>query len=157
MAIAPHHPTMANAYSDDLRRRILEAYEQGAGTQEQLAERFRVSVGYVEKIRGQQLRTGTMERIAHQPGRKPKFTEPIRQQLRSWLKQQPDLRLAELQQKLRQQEQLGVSLPSLWQVLRLLGLRLKKSRSTPASAIPNRTASDAKSSWKKSSRFRRKS
>ena len=46
---------MANPYSDDLRRRILEAYAQGEGTQQQLAGRFRVSVGYVEKIRGQQL------------------------------------------------------------------------------------------------------
>ena len=49
---------MANPYSDDLRRRILEAYAQGEGTQQQLAGRFRVSVGYVAKIRSQQLRTG---------------------------------------------------------------------------------------------------
>ncbi len=148
---------MANPYSDDLRRRILQSYEQGEGTQEQLAVRFRVSVGYVEKIRGQQLRTGKMERIPHHPGRKPKFTEPIRQQLRSWLKQQPDLTLAELQQKLRQHAQLGVSRPSLWQVLRLLGLRLKKSHSMPANETQNRTASGGKSSSKRSSPSRRKS
>ena len=67
---------MAKFYSDDLRRRILEAYAQGEGTQAQLAQRFRVSLGYVEKIRGQQRRTGQMERVPHHPGRKSKFTEP---------------------------------------------------------------------------------
>ena len=51
---------MAKSYSDDLRRRILEAYAQGEGTQAQLALRFRVSLGYVEKIRGQQRGTGQM-------------------------------------------------------------------------------------------------
>jgi transposase len=65
---------MARAYSDDLRRKILEAYLQGAGTEAQLAERFRVSLGYVKKIRRQQLHSGQMERIPHHPGRKPKLT-----------------------------------------------------------------------------------
>jgi transposase len=148
---------MARAYSDDLRRRILQAYVQEEGTQEQLAQRFRVSVGYVEKIRGQQLRTGQMERIPHHPGRKPKFTAAIRQQLCRWLQQQPDLTLAELQQKLQQQERLGVSQPSLWQVLRLLGLRLKKSRSTLANGTPKRTVGGGKSSSPKSSPWRRRS
>lgn len=147
---------MARPYSDDLRRRILEAYEQGEGTEAQLAERFRVSVGYVEKIRGQQLRTGQMERVPHHPGRKPLFTEPIRQRLRAWLQQQPDLTLAELQENLRQQAHLGVSRPSLWGVLGKMGLRLKKSRSTPASGTPNRTGSAAKPSSKSSTRSRRR-
>lgn len=147
---------MARPYSDDLRRRILEAYEQGEGTEAQLAERFRVSVGYVEKIRGQQLRTGKMERVPHHPGRKPLFTEPIRQRLRAWLQQQPDLTLAELQQSLRQQAHLGVSRPSLWVVLGKMGLRLKKSRSTPASGTPKGTGSAGKPSSKNSARLRRR-
>ena len=54
-----------------------------------------------------------MERIPHHPGRKPKFTEAIRQRLRGWLQQRPDLTLAELQEKLLRQAQLGVSLPAL--------------------------------------------
>jgi transposase len=84
---------MARPYSDDLRRRILESYARGGGTEAELAQRFRVSLSYVQKIRRQQRRTGKMERIPHHPGRKPKFTEPIRERLRSWLEQQPDLTL----------------------------------------------------------------
>ena len=148
---------MAKTYSDDLRRRILEAYAQGEGTQAQLAQRFRVSVGYVEKIRGQQRRTGQMERLPHHPGRKPKFAEPIREQLRRWLRQQPDSTLVELQERLAHEKQLQVSVPSLWMVLGKMGLRLKKNRSTRGSGIRKPTGSGGKRSWKPSARSRRKS
>jgi transposase len=80
----PTSTRMAKSYSDDLRRRILEAYEQEEVSQRQLAQRFRVSLGYVEKIRGQQLRTGNKERIPHHPGRKAKLTEAIRERLRAF-------------------------------------------------------------------------
>ena len=100
---------MAKPYSDDLRRRILQAYAHGEGTQAQLAQWCRVSVGYVEKIRGQPQRTGRMERIPHHPGRKPKFTAPMREPLRGWLRQRPDSTLVELQEKLAQEKKLRVS------------------------------------------------
>jgi transposase len=148
---------MARPYSDDLRRRILEAFGRGEGSEPELAARFFVSLGYVKKIRRQQLRTGTMTRVPHRPGRKPKFTEPIRDRLRSWLRQQPDLTLAELQEKLSEQARLGVSRPSLWVVLKKMGLRLKKSRSTPASGTRRRTGNGGRSSSPPSPRSRRKS
>lgn len=91
---------MGRPSANDLRCRILQAYEQGEGSQPQLAQRFRVSVSYIEKIHCQWRRTGKMERIPHRPGRKPKFTEAIRERLRGWLQQRPDLTLAELQEKL---------------------------------------------------------
>ena len=148
---------MARAYSDDLRRRILQAYEQKEGSEPDLARRFRVSLGYVKKIRQQRRRTGKMERIPHQPGRKPKFTEPIREQLRSWLQQQPDLTLVELQEHLLRQAHLPVSVPALWVVLRKIGLRLKKSHSTRKSGTRKPTGSGAKRSESKSARSRQKS
>ena len=88
---------MARVYADDLRLRILTAYEQNEGICAELADRFRVSVGQVVKIRGQQLRTGQKERRKHGPDRKPKFTEPVREQLRHWLVERPDLTLGKLQ------------------------------------------------------------
>jgi len=148
---------MARAYSDDLRRRILQAYGQEEGSEARLAQRFRVSVSYVKKIRRQLRQTGKMERVAHHPGRKPKFSEPVREQLRRWLEQQPDLTLAELQEQLHQQMRLSVSLPSLWTVLRKMGMRLKKSHSTRTSATRRPTGNGAKRSWKPSARSRRRS
>lgn len=148
---------MARAYSDDLRRRILEALERGEGIESELAIRFGVSYGYVKKIRRQQLRTGQMSRVPHHPGRKAKFTEPVRERLRDWLRHQPDLTLAELQDKLFDQVSLGVSRPSLWLVLKKMGWRLKKSRSTPASVTQKPTSSGGKRSLKGSARSRRRS
>jgi len=148
---------MGRAFSDDLRRRVLQAYARGEGSEPEVAERFGVSLGYVKKIRSQQLRTGQMERIVHRPGRKPKFTAPVREHLRGWLRQQPALTLAGLGEKLREQVKLMVSLPALWVVLKKMGLRLKKSRSMPASGIRKRTGGGARSSWKSFAPSRRKS
>ena len=53
---------MAQPYSDDLRSKLLEAYEAGALSLHKLAVQFRVSWGYVKKIRAQQLRTGEKKR-----------------------------------------------------------------------------------------------
>src|SRR5208282_4597030 len=147
---------MAKAYSDDLRRRILQAYEQREGSEARLAQRFRVSVSYVKKIRRQLRHTGKMERVPHHPGRKPKCTPSVREQLRRWLEQQPDLTLAEMQEQLRQQARLSVSLPSLWTVLGRIGMRLKKSHSTRKSATRKATGNGGKRSWKPSPRSRRK-
>src|SRR5208283_4866918 len=124
---------MAKAYSDDLRRRILQAYEQREGSEARLAQRFRVSVSYVKKIRRQLRHTGKMERVPHHPGRKPKCTPSVREQL-------------------RQQARLSVSLPSLWTVLGKIGMRLKKSHSTRKSATRKATGNGGKRSWKPSPR-----
>lgn len=53
---------MARAYSDDLRSKILRAYEHGRQGLEAIAEQFGVSYGYTKKIRRQQLQSGRVER-----------------------------------------------------------------------------------------------
>jgi transposase len=135
---------MAKAYSDDLRRKILQSWEEGEETQEQIAKHFRVSVRYIGKIVHQKRITGQAERIPHQPGRKPRFTPSIREQIRVWIRRQPDLTLVEIQEKLSQGEKLQVSLPSIWKVLKNMGLRLKKSRSMRKSRISRGSKRSAK-------------
>jgi len=90
-----------------------------------------VSLGDVNKSRRPQLGRGQMERVRHPPGRKPLLTEAVRERRRGWLGEQPDLRLGELQEQLRQPAQLGVSRPARWLVLRQMGLRLKKVAPCP--------------------------
>ena len=53
---------MAQAYSNDLRCKILESYAREEGSLRELAERFAVSHGYTKKIHREQLHTGQMER-----------------------------------------------------------------------------------------------
>jgi transposase len=62
------------------------------------------------------------------------------------LKSKPDLVLRELREELERTTGVVVSHTQMWRVVRELGLRLKKSRSTPVSETPKRTARDAQSS-----------
>jgi len=146
---------MGKPLGDDLRRKLLLAYDQGEETLEELASRFLVSVGWAKKISAARNRTGQAERLPHKPGRKPHAGIEAQQQVKSWLVQQPDLTLAEVQQKLLGEAGVSLSLPQVWKLLRKLGLRLKKSRSTPLSAIPKPIANSARSLLPASGRSRR--
>ena len=146
---------MAKSYGDDLRRKLLQAHDRGEGTLEQLAQRFSVSAAWAWKISAQRKRSGQMERVEQRRGGRRKVTAEVEQRLRGWVQAQPDLTLAELQQKLEKVQQLHVSIGRLWQVLRQMGLRLKKSRSTPANATRKPISSGAKPSSKPSAGSRR--
>ena len=123
---------MAQPYSDDLRCRILKGYERGGASLRKLAEQFQVSLPYVKKIRGQQLRTGRMERAVERPhGPARRITPEIAAQLREWVRGSPDLTLSELQQKIGQICRVHMSLKPIWRSLQEMGLRLKKHRSLP--------------------------
>jgi len=135
---------MAKSYGDDLRRKLLQAYDRGEGTLEQLAQRFSVSAPWAWKISAQRKRSGQMERVEQRRGGGRKVTAAVEQRLRGWVRAQPDLTLAELQQKLEKVQHLHVSIGRLWQVLRQMALRLKKSRSTPANATRKPTSGGGK-------------
>ena len=122
---------------------------------EQLAQRFSVSAPWAWKISAQRKRSGQMERVEQRRGTVRKVTAEVEQRLRDWVQAQPDLTLAELQQKLAQAHHLQVSIGRLWQVLRQMGLRLKKSHSTPANATRKRISSGARPSSKPSLGSRR--
>ena len=127
---------MAKPLSDDLRCRILQAYEREEGSRRQLALRFGVSFEYVRKIRRQQRRNGLMERVPQaRHGRLSRFTEAVKELLRGWLREQPDLTEAELRERLAGTD-VRASKSRVGQVLRQMGLRRKKSRSMRLSATP---------------------
>jgi transposase len=147
---------MARCYSDDLRRKLLSAYDRGEGTLTQLALRFCVSVGWARKISSQRRRTGQAERVPHRPGRKLRAGAEAQQQVRAWFRAQPDLTLAEVQARLLGEAGVPLSIPQVWYLVRRLGLRLKKSRSTPPSATAKPTSSGAKRISRRSVQSRRR-
>ena len=126
---------MAKAYSDDLRRKLLEAHDRGEGSLRELAKRFGVSVPWAWKISRQRKRTGQMERIEQRHGPRSHITVEAEGKIRRLVKQQPDATLAELQQRLWANERIRISFQHIWRVLHRMGLRLKKSHSTPKSKI----------------------
>jgi len=68
---------MARPYSDDLRRKLLEAHDLGKGTLAELADQFGVSLSWAWKISSAQKRTGSTERKLYRPG--PKVRQRIEQ------------------------------------------------------------------------------
>jgi transposase len=122
---------MAGAYSNDLRGKFLQAYEKGKGTLQELAERFAVSVGWAKKISARRTRTGQIDRPPWRRGPKSRVTPALEEWLREQIRRQPDLTLMELQQQLQQARGLRLSIGRLWLALQQMGLRLKKSHSTP--------------------------
>ena len=135
---------MARAYSNDLRRKFLQAYDKGKGTLGELAERFQVSVGWAKKISARRTRTGEIDRLPWRRGRVSRVTAAVEEWIRQQVRRQPDLTLRELQQQLEEAQGLRLSIGRWWRVLRQMGLRLKKSRSTPKNKTRRKGGSVAK-------------
>lgn len=112
----------------DLRERILTAYDQEEGTREEVAQRFRVSLGMVKKLLQQRRRTGHIGPRHHHSGRKPLIVASHHAHLRVLLDRKPDLTLKEL----RAATGLRCTLPAIHYALQKLELTYKKRHSTPA-------------------------
>ena len=148
MAILCSH-SMAGAYSNDLRRKFLQAYDKGKGTLEDLAERFEVSVGWAKKISAHRTRTGQIERPPWRRGPQSRVTVAVQDWLREQIRRQPDVTLMELQQQLQEDRGLRLSIGRLWGALHQMGLRLKKSHSTPRNKTRRKLSSGGKRGGKR--------
>ena len=82
----------------DLRERILSSYDKEEGTREEIANRYRVSLGMVKKLLQQRRRTGEIGARHHRSGRKPIILAAHKRQMRTLLGQKPDLTLKELRE-----------------------------------------------------------
>src|SRR6187397_1332724 len=112
----------------DLRQRILQAYDNNEGTRDQIALRFRVSLGMVKKLLQQRRKTGDIAPRHRFAGRKPLIASSDRAQMRALLTKKNDLTLKEL----RQQLGLRCSVQAIHVVLIKMGLTYKKRLSAPA-------------------------
>lgn len=114
-------------YSDDLRRKLIEAWESNRDTQRDLADQFGVSLGWVEKVLRRWHDTGHREALEFRPGPRP-LLSPTR--LEKLVIQHPDATLAELGGRLK------VSGATVCRALQRMDLPRKKSHYTLASATP---------------------
>jgi transposase len=122
------------AYSNDLRRRIVEAYESGHYSQEEVAELFQVSLATVKNFLHRKRETGSPDALPHAGGNRPLLNEKARQFIRQSLEQNNDLTLDELCRRVKARHKKTVSRPTMSRLLQALNLPRKKSRSTPLSA-----------------------
>src|SRR5450755_1826747 len=80
----------------DFRERILAVYDAGEGSREEIARRFRVSLGMVKKLIRQRRHTGDIAPRHHRSGRKPMIVAEHQRKMRSLLGKKPGLTLKEL-------------------------------------------------------------
>jgi transposase len=116
---------MGAAYSQDLRDRVLAAYDRGVQTK-QIAETFDVSSSWARRVKQRRREHGeTAPRKMGGPG-------PVkvdRARLAELVAEQPDATLAELRDRLG----VGCSESAVCTNLKKMGLSLKKRRSMPPS------------------------
>jgi transposase len=119
------------ALSEDFRERIVSAYEAGEGSYEVLAARFAVGPTVVGKLVRQKRELGTLAPQVHRRGRKPAVAGKKEAELREHLRKRPDATVLERREALG----LKCSEKTLWQTLRKMGWRFKKSRRVQPSKI----------------------
>ena len=123
------------AYSLDLRRRVVQAYDERLETGPEIADRFGVSLSFITKLLRRRRQTGSVAARRHTGGRPGALDEQGLEKLRALVRQQPDATLEELQERLRQQGCRCPSRSAVGRYVQTLHLPRKKSRSRPASGI----------------------
>ena len=106
------------AYSLDLRQRVVRAYEQGHGSIAEIAEQFSVSTGFVKKMLRQWRASGDLAPLPHGGGKPRSLPDALRQKLRRKVQKQDDISLAELQDFLHEEEQTSVHLSTVSRTLK---------------------------------------
>ena len=147
---------MGRAFSDDLRMRIAAADERGEGSCRVLAKRFGVSWEYVRKVRQQRTKNNSpARRPQSRYGVQSRMSKAVKVHMLAVVEAQADITIAELREKIEIGQGVAASWSSVRRWVKKLGLRLKKSRSTPANGTRKPTGSSANSSSSVSVRRRR--
>ncbi len=122
------------AYSLDLRRRVVNTYEQGHDSIATVAERFSVSVGFVKKMLSLSRTTGGLAPRGHGGGRRASLKPKQRQLLGRKVRAHNDISLAELQTILEEEEGVSVHVSTICRALAQLDLPHKKRASPQRNA-----------------------
>jgi transposase len=121
-----------NAYSLDLRKKIVEAKERGTSTAE-VAKTFGVGASTVKRYFAA-AREGRSLAPKRRPGSKPKLNGAARKLLEADLRERPAATLPERREFLRRAAGVEVSDSTISRMLKRLGWSRKKDRWVPQSA-----------------------
>lgn len=127
---------MPVTYSQDLRDRVLAAYDRSMKTK-QIAHTFCVSPAWARRVKQCRRENGRTTPLAR-GGATARKIDPHR--LAGLVAQYPDATLAELRDRLG----VGCSQSAVCRVLKKLGLTFKKRRSTPRNRTARTSPSDAR-------------
>jgi transposase len=122
------------AYSLDFRCVVINTYESGEGTIEEVAEQFGVGTAFVKKL-VRVHRTGESLAPQHGGGAQAKLQVAAREKVCAAVKARPAATLDELKAELRRACQVEGSAPTVCRELQKLELSRKKRASSPANAL----------------------
>src|SRR5512143_2142472 len=121
---------MGAAYSEDLRRKVVDAYAQREGSIRVLARRFKVSLGFVRDLLKRYRVTGELKPRAYRRGVKPKVEAAGEHYLRELIRQEPALTLWELSARYERRWGVRVSKSAMDRTVRRLKITRKKNSIT---------------------------
>src|SRR5437660_1324448 len=104
-------------YSLDLRRRVLEAWQRGEGSQRQLAARFSVHLAFVRNLLRLYRQTGSLEPRPHGGGHHSPADAAVLVRLAQPVAERPDDTLDEHRAALAAQGGPSLSRSALWRAL----------------------------------------
>ncbi len=121
-----HHGVM-DAYSEDLRRKIVEAVQERRMNQSEAARAFGVSLSSVKRYvkagrEGRSLSPGKA------PGKQPTLDEKARKLLKADVEERPFAKLKQRQEYLQKAAGISVSESTLSRTIRSMGFGRKKGR-----------------------------
>ncbi|MCL2296773.1 MAG: hypothetical protein FWC35_00610 [Proteobacteria bacterium] len=130
--------------SQDLRERIIRAWEEGQYKKLEIAHRFDVSESFVKKLIVQKKQFGHVRTLHHRAGRKPKINADEQEQLLRLIKKEPGITLCEMKERLN----LSCSIQAVHRALQRMGVFFKKGRYTTANRAAKTVVKSANGSDK---------
>jgi transposase len=124
-----------DAYSEDLRRKIVQALQQRGMNKSEAARAFGVSLSSVKRY-AKAVREGRSLSPGKAPGKRPKLDEKARRLLEADVEERPFAKLSDRQEYLQKVAGVSVSESTLSRALRKMGFGRKKGRWVRARRIP---------------------
>lgn len=115
------------AYSLDFRQKIMDVHHEGKTSQRKLAQRFKVSLSFIEKLIKQEKETGSIAPKGHGGGAQPKLSKAQTQVIADLVAANNDATLEELCDQLFEQVGVRVSRSTMSRLSQQLALTFKKN------------------------------
>jgi len=119
-------PLMPAPLSVDLRQRVIAAYQAKEGSQQQLAERFKVSLSFVRDLTRRYRQSATLEPKPHGGGAVAKLGAAQLPVVKALVEAQPDALLKELCERCTEKTAVYVSVSTMQRAVQSLKLSVKK-------------------------------